>query len=116
MIDSLAGGSLHMKTTEEALELIEIVANNQYMYSSERAVKSGVMELSTIDTLSAQKKIMSQQINSLNQQAKFGAKVAKESVRNDKIAKKSLKVKSRAYVYAPKKPMRTHCHNLGVTS
>nr|MED6126651.1 hypothetical protein [Stylosanthes scabra] len=30
--------------------------------------------------------------------AKFGAEVAKESARNEKIAKKSLKAKSRAYV------------------
>ncbi|MED6114241.1 hypothetical protein PIB30_078492 [Stylosanthes scabra] len=47
---------------------------------------------------------------------KFGAEVAKESARNEKIAKKSLKTKSRAYAYAPKGPMRTHCHALGVTS
>ncbi|MED6122975.1 hypothetical protein PIB30_044949 [Stylosanthes scabra] len=48
--------------------------------------------------------------------AKFGAEVAKESARNEKIAKKSLKTKSRAYAYVPKEPMRTHCHALGVTS
>ncbi|MED6111672.1 hypothetical protein PIB30_054488 [Stylosanthes scabra] len=47
------------------------------------------------------------------QQAKFGAEVAKESAGNEKIAKKSLKAKSRAYAYAPKEPMRTHCHALG---
>ncbi|MED6122976.1 hypothetical protein PIB30_044950 [Stylosanthes scabra] len=47
---------------------------------------------------------------------KFGAEVAKESERNEKIAKKSLKVKSRAYAYASKEPMRTHCHALAVTS
>ncbi|MED6151596.1 hypothetical protein PIB30_083951 [Stylosanthes scabra] len=63
---------------------------------------------------------------------KFRVEVAKESARNEKIAKKSLKVKSRAYVYAkgayayalpclgrhvlaetgpyasPERPMRTH--------
>ncbi|MED6221254.1 hypothetical protein PIB30_052660 [Stylosanthes scabra] len=49
-------------------------------------------------------------------EAKFGAEVAKESARNEKIAKKSLKAKPRAYAYAPKGPMRTHCHALGVTS
>ncbi|MED6114970.1 hypothetical protein PIB30_085584 [Stylosanthes scabra] len=48
--------------------------------------------------------------------AKFGMKVAKESARNEKIAKKNLKAKSRAYAYAPKEPMRTHCHALGITS
>ncbi|MED6125501.1 hypothetical protein PIB30_069094 [Stylosanthes scabra] len=47
---------------------------------------------------------------------KFGAEVAKESMRNEKIAKKSLKAKSRAYAYAPKRSMCTHCHALGVTS
>ncbi|MED6123516.1 hypothetical protein PIB30_049930 [Stylosanthes scabra] len=48
--------------------------------------------------------------------AKFGAEVAKESTRNEKITKKSLKAKSRAYAYAPKEPRRTHCHDLGITS
>ncbi|MED6129223.1 hypothetical protein PIB30_105865, partial [Stylosanthes scabra] len=48
--------------------------------------------------------------------AKFGGEVAKESARNEKISKKSLKAKSRAYAYAPKEPMRTHCHDLGVMS
>ncbi|MED6201271.1 hypothetical protein PIB30_093261 [Stylosanthes scabra] len=48
--------------------------------------------------------------------AKFGAEVAKKSARNEEIAKKSLKAKSRAYAYAPKEPMRTHFHALGVTS
>ncbi|MED6223535.1 hypothetical protein PIB30_074819 [Stylosanthes scabra] len=47
--------------------------------------------------------------------AKFGAEVAKESTKNKKIAKESLKAKSRAYAYAPKEPMHTHCHSLGVT-
>ncbi|MED6114350.1 hypothetical protein PIB30_079472 [Stylosanthes scabra] len=48
--------------------------------------------------------------------AKFGAEVAKKGVRNEKIAKKSLEDKSRAYAYAPKEPMHTHRHDLGVTS
>ncbi|MED6200393.1 hypothetical protein PIB30_084589 [Stylosanthes scabra] len=39
---------------------------------------------------------------------KFGAKVAEERARNEKIAKKSLEAKSRAYAYPPKGPMRTH--------
>ncbi|MED6199020.1 hypothetical protein PIB30_072097 [Stylosanthes scabra] len=47
---------------------------------------------------------------------KLGAEVAKESARNEKIRKKSLKAKSRAYAYEPKGPMHTHCHALGVTS
>ena len=36
-LDSSAGGSLHLKKTPtEAQELIEMVANNQFMYTSER--------------------------------------------------------------------------------
>ncbi|MED6146692.1 hypothetical protein PIB30_036847 [Stylosanthes scabra] len=49
-------------------------------------------------------------------QAKIGAKVAKESARIEKIAKKSLEAKSSAYAYAPKTDVRTHCHDLGFSS
>ncbi|MED6202066.1 hypothetical protein PIB30_101666, partial [Stylosanthes scabra] len=63
-IDSSAGGSLHTKTVEEAQDLIELVANNQYLYSSERGtMKKGVMEAESIDTLVAQNKAL---INLLN--------------------------------------------------
>ncbi|MED6190520.1 hypothetical protein PIB30_106652, partial [Stylosanthes scabra] len=48
--------------------------------------------------------------------AKFGAEVAKKGERNEKITKKSLEAKSRAYAYARKEPIRTLCHDLGVTS
>ncbi|MED6189685.1 hypothetical protein PIB30_098475 [Stylosanthes scabra] len=48
--------------------------------------------------------------------SKIGAKVAKESVRNEKITKKSLEAKSSAYADAPKTDGCTHCHDLGVTS
>ncbi|MED6164008.1 hypothetical protein PIB30_085444 [Stylosanthes scabra] len=48
--------------------------------------------------------------------AKIGAEVAKESMRNEKITKKSLGAKSSAYAYAPKTDVRTHCHDLGGTS
>ncbi|MED6210817.1 hypothetical protein PIB30_067700 [Stylosanthes scabra] len=41
--------------------------------------------------------------------------MAKESARNEKIAKKSLKAKFGAYAYAPKEPMHTHCHALAVS-
>ncbi|MED6141070.1 hypothetical protein PIB30_099676 [Stylosanthes scabra] len=35
LLDSSVGGSLQTKTTEEALALIELVANNQYVNFSE---------------------------------------------------------------------------------
>ncbi|MED6152380.1 hypothetical protein PIB30_091512 [Stylosanthes scabra] len=59
---------------------------------------------------------MSREVFTTADRKKFGAEVAKESARNEKIAKKILKAKSRAYAYAPKEPVRTHSHALGVTS
>ncbi|MED6166534.1 hypothetical protein PIB30_110261, partial [Stylosanthes scabra] len=63
-IDSSVGGSLHTKTVEEAQDLIELVANNQYLYSSERGtVKKGAMEAESIDTLVAQNKALISLLN-----------------------------------------------------
>ncbi|MED6189384.1 hypothetical protein PIB30_095541, partial [Stylosanthes scabra] len=50
----------------EAMELIELVANNQYMFTSDRSVKRGVMEVDTMDALLAQNKVMAQQLTTLN--------------------------------------------------
>ncbi|XP_072066842.1 uncharacterized protein [Arachis hypogaea] len=63
------GGSLHMKKTpKEADELIEMVSNNQYLYTSERnLMKKGVMELDTLEAILAQNKAMSQQISMITQ-------------------------------------------------
>ncbi|MED6153181.1 hypothetical protein PIB30_099190, partial [Stylosanthes scabra] len=44
LLDSSADGSLQLKILEEAMELIELVANNQYMFTSDRNIKRGVME------------------------------------------------------------------------
>ncbi|MED6214633.1 hypothetical protein PIB30_105083, partial [Stylosanthes scabra] len=48
------------------MELIELVANNQYMFTSERSVKKGVMEIDTMDALLAQNKAITQQLSTLN--------------------------------------------------
>ncbi|XP_020972596.1 uncharacterized protein LOC110269237 [Arachis ipaensis] len=68
-LDNSSGGSLHMKKTpNEAIELIEMVANNQYLYSCERtSVKKRVIELDALDAILAQNKAMSQQINAITQ-------------------------------------------------
>ncbi|MED6224028.1 hypothetical protein PIB30_079810 [Stylosanthes scabra] len=47
--------------------------------------------------------------------AKIGAEVAKESARNEEIAKKSLEARFRAYAYTTGTDVRTHCHVLGGT-
>ncbi|QHN81359.1 Retrotransposon gag protein [Arachis hypogaea] len=70
------GGLLHKKKTpEETIELIELVASNQYLYSSNRnhvnseaPQKKGVMEVEALNVILAQNKLMSQQINLLTQQ------------------------------------------------
>ncbi|MED6184469.1 hypothetical protein PIB30_047729 [Stylosanthes scabra] len=55
LLDSSANGSLRIKTPAEALKLIELVANNQYMNFSERGtVKKGVMEVETVNALMTQ--------------------------------------------------------------
>jgi len=69
-LDNSAGGSFYMKKiTKEALRLIEMVANNQYLYSSERtAMRKEVMKLDVLDTILAQNIAMCQQINAITQQ------------------------------------------------
>ena len=74
-LDSSAGGSLHLKKTPtEAQELIEMVANNQFMYTSERnpvnngtSKKKGVLEIDTLNAILAQNKILTQQVNMISQ-------------------------------------------------
>ncbi|KAL4275996.1 hypothetical protein AHAS_Ahas20G0163000 [Arachis hypogaea] len=64
-LDYSSGGSLHMmKTREEAHDLIDMVANKQYFYSSERQAtpKIGVYELEGVDAILTQNKLMHQQI------------------------------------------------------
>ncbi|MED6140297.1 hypothetical protein PIB30_091794, partial [Stylosanthes scabra] len=60
------GGSLQLKTPEEAMELIELIAKNQYIFISDRNIKSGVMEVDTMDAILAQNKALAQQLITLN--------------------------------------------------
>ena len=46
MVEAATGGALNYKTPEEAWELFEIIANNDYQRNGERAVvKTGYLEL-----------------------------------------------------------------------
>lgn len=75
-LDNSVSGSLHMKKAlEETIELIELVANNQYLYSSNRNLvnsrtlqKKGILEVEALDALLAQNKILSQNMNMITQQ------------------------------------------------
>ncbi|XP_027368880.1 uncharacterized protein LOC113874865 [Abrus precatorius] len=69
MVDATSGGSLHSKTSEEALQLIETMAANNFMSSNERSIgRKGIMELETLDAILAQNKLMSKQLTNLNKQ------------------------------------------------
>ena len=62
-LDHSAGGSLQlMKTAEEAQNLIDMVANNQYFFAHQRqhqpSQRKGVMELEGVDSTLAQNKMM----------------------------------------------------------
>ncbi|QHO01719.1 Retrotransposon gag protein [Arachis hypogaea] len=66
-LDHSAGGSLQlMKIAEEAQNLIDMVANNQYFFAHQRnrqpSQRRGVMELEGVDSILAQNKMMQQQI------------------------------------------------------
>ena len=74
-LDHSAGGSIHLKKTpEEAQELIDMVANNQFMYTSERnsvnngiPQKKGVLEIDALNAILAQNKVLTQQVNMISQ-------------------------------------------------
>ncbi|XP_027351041.1 uncharacterized protein LOC113862096 [Abrus precatorius] len=66
MVDAAAGGSFAQKTLEEARQLIEVMASNNYNHRKRNSSKRGVLELNTLDALLAQNKLMSQQLHSLN--------------------------------------------------
>ncbi|XP_052118510.1 uncharacterized protein LOC127748305 [Arachis duranensis] len=53
------------KTVEEAIEVIETVAENEYYYASERHNTKGVMELNHVDTILAQNKVFAKQLAEL---------------------------------------------------
>ena len=65
-VDHSSGGSLNKKKTiEEAKDVIETVAENEYFYASERTQKKGMLELNSIDALLAQNKAIGAQIVAL---------------------------------------------------
>ncbi|KAL4329612.1 hypothetical protein AHAS_Ahas13G0317500 [Arachis hypogaea] len=65
-IDHSSGGSLNKKKTiEEAIDVIETVAENDYFYASKRGNTIGVMELNNVDALLAQNKLITQQLADL---------------------------------------------------
>ncbi|MED6227362.1 hypothetical protein PIB30_112779, partial [Stylosanthes scabra] len=55
-----------LKTPEEAMGLIELVANNQYMFTSDRAIKRGVMEIDSTNAILARMDAMAQQFSVVN--------------------------------------------------
>nr|KYP37147.1 hypothetical protein KK1_041685 [Cajanus cajan] len=70
LLDASAGGSMRFKTPEEAIELIDAMAANDYDLPAERESrqKRGILELGSQDALLAQNKLLSQQIEALTKQ------------------------------------------------
>jgi len=67
MLDASAGGSIKWRIPTEARELIENMASNDNEVHNERAQsqQKGVLQLQSHDTLLAQNKIMTQQLEAL---------------------------------------------------
>ena len=56
MIDAFAAASINTNTLDEAFQLIEVMASNDYRAPLERILpKKGMMELDSINTLLAQR-------------------------------------------------------------
>ncbi|KAL4276157.1 hypothetical protein AHAS_Ahas20G0179100 [Arachis hypogaea] len=73
-LDHSTRGSLHLKNPAKAQELIDMVANNQFMYTYERSPvnngmpqKKGILEIDTLNAILAQNKILTQQVNIISQ-------------------------------------------------
>jgi len=56
------------KTIEEAIDVIETVAENDYFYASKRSNTRGVMELNHVDALLAHNKMIAKQLADLTKQ------------------------------------------------
>jgi len=68
-VDHSSGGSLNKKKTiEEAIDVIETVANNEYFYASDRSNNMGVLELNHMDVILAQNKMITKQLDELTKQ------------------------------------------------
>ncbi|KAJ4723309.1 DNA-directed DNA polymerase [Melia azedarach] len=69
MIDAAAGGALMSKTPDEAYQLLEEMASNNYQWPSDRSTQRkvvGVHEIDAITTLTAQVTTLSRQLGTLN--------------------------------------------------
>ena len=110
-LDTSAGGSIHLrKTPAEAQELIEMVANNQFMYTSETNPvkngtnqKKGVLEIDTLNAILVQNKILTQQVNMISQSLS-GMQAAPGSTKE---------ASSEEEAYDPENPARAEVNYLG---
>ncbi|XP_015949297.1 uncharacterized protein LOC107474211 [Arachis duranensis] len=64
------------KTIEEAIDVIEIVADNEYFYDSERSNNRGVMKLNKMDAILAQNKMITKKLADLTKQMEKNHAVA----------------------------------------
>jgi len=68
ILDAASGGSVKLKTPEEALETLELMASNTVnMQFDQQNRKAGVLEVNTLVTILAQNKLLTQQTIELTQ-------------------------------------------------
>ncbi|KAH1220785.1 hypothetical protein GmHk_12G034340 [Glycine max] len=70
LLDASAGGKIKLKTSEEAMKLIENMAASDHAILRDRTyapTKRSLLELTTQDAILAQKKLLSQQIEALTE-------------------------------------------------
>ena len=68
ILDVASGGSFNLKTPEEALETLELMASNTMnMQFDWQNRKAGVLEVNTLDAILTQNKLLTQQITELTQ-------------------------------------------------
>jgi len=109
-LDHSAGGSIHLKKTPaEAQELIDMLANNQFMYTSERnsvnsgmPQRKGVLEIDALNAILAQNKVLTQQVNMISQ-----------SLNGWQNASNSTKEAASEEAYDPKNPAMAEVNYMG---
>src|SRR3954463_16428018 len=66
-VDAASGGAINNKTPDEAYDLLEVMANNNYLKNDRNIIKKpGVLEVDEVTTLKAQVAAMERRMNQLN--------------------------------------------------
>ena len=72
MVDATVGGSLMRRTSDDAYQLLDDMANNAFNWQSERANRkpAGIHSIDTLSSLSTQMELLSKKMDSLSTSSK----------------------------------------------